>query len=124
MTARREGRVFALTLTGGFLFVALIAFWRNVDGVAVVAGSIAAISLLAAALIPGRLGPAKRAWMKLGEAIGRVTTPVILAIVYYGVVTPTALIRRVARRGDRSTTASAWHRRPPLPPPERMERQF
>ncbi|MGI8617964.1 MAG: SxtJ family membrane protein [Gemmatimonadaceae bacterium] len=120
---RRSGRVFAFTLAGGFAFVALVGAWRGValltDGAVV----LAALSLLAGLLIPGRLDPVRRAWMAFGEALGRVTTPVMMAIVYYLVLTPTGLIRQLfVRKPDKSL--SYWHARPPLPPKSRLERQF
>jgi hypothetical protein len=119
----REGRFFALTLAGGFLFLALLTFWRHAPRVAVTAAALAAISLLAATLIPGKLEPIQRAWMKIGEGIGYITTPIVMAIVYYLAVTPIAAVRRL-RRVRRQSVGSNWHRRPPLPARERMERQF
>jgi hypothetical protein len=119
----REGRVFALTLAGGFLFLALLTYWRHAPRVAVAAAALAAISLLAAALIPGKLEAVQRVWMKIGEGIGYITTPIVMAIVYYLAVTPIAAVRRL-RRTRRQSVGSSWHRRPPLPAPERMERQF
>jgi hypothetical protein len=119
----REGRIFALTVAGGFLAVALLAMRRGRDRVEDATLVLSAIGVLAALLIPGRLGPARRAWMKLGEAIGYVTTPIIMAILYYVVVTPIAIVRRLAK-APRPATESGWHQRPPLPPRERMERQF
>ena len=119
----REGRVFALTLTGGFLFLAAVGLWRNAEVLLAVSLAMAVISLLAALLVPGRLTRVQKAWMKIGEAIGRVTTPVLMALIYYLVVTPIALIRRAVSRRQ-PPRVSNWHRRPPLPPPSRMERQF
>ena len=119
----REGRVFALTLAGGFLFVALLTYWRHAPRIAVTAAALVAISLLAATLIPGKLEPVQRVWMKIGEGIGYITTPIVMAIVYYLAVTPIALVRRL-RRTRRQSVGSSWHRRPPLPARERMERQF
>lgn len=119
----REGRVFAFTLAGGFLFLALFANWRDGDLVAAVAASLAAVSFLAGVLIPGRLEPIERAWMKLGAAVGYITTPILMAGVYYLILTPIAVARRVTRR-RRPPEDSHWHRRPPSPPPARMERQF
>lgn len=120
---RREGRIFALTLAGGFLFLALFAYWRGGHRVAVVALSLSAISFLAAVFLPGRLEPIQRAWMKLGNAIGYITTPILMASVYYLVLTPIAVVRRATAR-RRIVDDSHWHRRAPLPPPARMERQF
>lgn len=119
----REGRIFALTVAGGFLAVALLAMRRGRGRVEDASLALSAIGVLAALLIPGRLGPVRRAWMKLGEAIGYVTTPIIMAILYYVVVTPIAILRRLAK-ARRPATESGWHQRPPLPPRERMERQF
>ncbi len=119
----QSGRVFAFTLAGGFTFVALIGTWRGLPLLTTVALALAALSVLAGLLVPGRLEPVRRGWMAFGEAIGRITTPVMMAIVYYLVLTPTGLIRRlVVRRPGNS--ASYWHTRPPLPPKSRLERQF
>ena len=119
----REGRIFALTVAGGFLAGALLAMRRSRYRVEDAALVLSAIGVLAGLLIPGRLGPARRAWMKLGEAIGYVTTPIVMAILYYVVVTPIAITRRLAKR-RKPAAESGWHQRPPLPPRERMERQF
>ncbi len=120
---RRSGRVFAFTMMAGFVFVALIGFWREMPGLTKGALALAVISFVAGLAIPGRLEPVRRGWMKLGEAIGRVTTPVMLAIVYYVVLTPTAILRRAfARR--RPPAESYWQPRAPLPDKSRLERQF
>jgi hypothetical membrane protein len=119
----REGRVFALTLAGGFLFVAAVGVWRDAHRLIVISLAIAFVSVLAALLIPGRLTPVSKAWMKFGELIGRVTTPVLLAVIYYLIFTPIGLVRRLFSP-RRSPKGSNWHRRPPLPPPSRLERQF
>jgi hypothetical protein len=121
---KREGRVFALTMAGGFLFVAAVTYWRGAETIALVASVLAAIFILAAAIVPGRLEPVRLAWMKLGELIGRVTTPVLMAIVYFVVVTPVAIVRRTFSGRRESADASAWHERPEATPRERMERQF
>ena len=59
---------------------------------------------LAAALIvptivaPWALAPAHRAWMALGDALGRINTRLILGLIFFGVVTPTGLVLRLAGR--------------------------
>ena len=120
----REGRIFALTVAAGFVMVALLAMPRGHHRIEAAAFSAAVVAVLAGLLIPARLGPAKRAWMKLGETIGYVTTPIIMAIVYYLLVTPIAAVRRLAAGRRRPPKVSHWHQRPPLPPRGRMERQF
>lgn len=47
---------------------------------------------------PGTLRQVYRTWMRFGLLLSRITTPVVLGIVYFGVVTPMALVMRVAGR--------------------------
>jgi hypothetical protein len=119
----RENRSFAITLAGGFLIVGLIALWRQRQQPATISLALSVVSLLAGLLLPGRLGPLRRAWMKIGDVISIVTTPVLMGAVYYLVFTPPGLLRRMRSR-RRSKGESSWHKRAPLPPASRMERQF
>lgn len=119
----REGRAFAVTLAVGFLFLALIGYWKDIRLLTTASLSLMAAFLLASIILPRRLGPFRAAWMTFGEILGRITTPVLMAIVYYVVITPIGIVRRAvtARPGTPNTY---WHRRPPPSPPSRMERQF
>ena len=47
---------------------------------------------------PLSLQPIYRGWMKLGLFISKVTTPLILGIVFYGMILPMGLIMRMVRR--------------------------
>lgn len=89
-----EGRRFGLA--GGVAFAALAA----VDSVAggarfgwllLSAGALLAFGGLA---VPGGLAPVARAWMAGARGLSAVATPFILGVVYFGVVTPVALLRR------------------------------
>jgi hypothetical protein len=58
---------------------------------------------------PSSLRPVYRAWMRFGLLLSRVTTPVILGIVYFMVIAPAGFLMRVAgkdpmrRRLDENT---------------------
>ena len=117
------GRVFAFTLAGAFLVLGFFARHRLRHNTATVSYALASILFLVGALVPTRLGPLRRGWMKVGETIGLVTTPLFLGILYYLIVSPIAFSRRV-RHGSRSQRRSGWLQRDPPPPPSRMERQF
>ena len=93
--SRQEGRRFALTLAGAFAVITLIANWRGHGRVLSFAGILSALLLIAGMTIPGSLGPLERAWMKLGLLLSRITSPVFLGIVYFLVITPTGLVRRL-----------------------------
>ena len=55
----------------------------------------AALFLVVAIARPSILGPLNRAWAKFGLLLGRVINPVILGVVFFLVVTPMAVIRRL-----------------------------
>lgn len=87
--ARREVRNFGVLLfvvAGLFL---LRALWRHTPlrAPGIAAGGGAAL-LLASLLAPGLVRPLERAWFRLGRALGRVTTPVLLVALFALVVVP------------------------------------
>lgn len=58
----------------------------------------AAIFLLLAVFAPDVLDPVERGWMKFAEKLSVVTTYIVVAITFYLVVTPTALLMRLLRK--------------------------
>jgi hypothetical protein len=89
-----ELRRFALTIGGAFLALGALMYWK--ENVRAAWGFAGMGALLAAAgiLVPARLGPVYRTWMRLGLLLSKVTTPIVLGVIYFLVVTPTGLIRR------------------------------
>lgn len=51
-----------------------------------------------ALLAPRTLKPLYRGWMLAGMLLGRVTTPIILTLVYFVVFVPAALVMRLLRK--------------------------
>ena len=47
---------------------------------------------------PMSLQPVYRAWMKLGLLLGKITTPIILGIVFFGLILPMGLVMRLRGR--------------------------
>jgi hypothetical protein len=124
---RRELRQFAFAVGGAFLALAAAAVWRGHPGRAALAAAVGAPLAAAGALVPGRLGPAYRAWMGLALAMSRVTTPVFMGVIYFGLVTPTGVLRRLAGRGTLGAARgapSAWVDRPPGARRGDLRRQF
>lgn len=103
----REGRRFGLTVGGAFVALALVTGWRGHASVAYVFGVVGVVLVVAALVAPGRLGPVHAAWMGFAAAISRVTTPVIMGIIYYVILTPTGLLRRLLGKNPIERTASA-----------------
>ena len=59
----------------------------------------AALFALVALAVPAPLGPLSRAWLRLGLAMHRVVNPVVMAVLFYAVVTPFGLLMRLVGRG-------------------------
>jgi hypothetical protein len=70
--------------------------WRGHPRSALACGSIGAALILLGATFPDALRPVYRAWMGLALVLSRVTTPIFMGIVYFGIVTPIGLVRRLA----------------------------
>jgi saxitoxin biosynthesis operon SxtJ-like protein len=91
----REGRSFAFTLTGAFAVLAALSWWRAHPRAATIFAAVAGVLLLAGLAVPTRLGPVRDAWMGLAHAISKVTTPIFMGAVYFLVITPSGLLRRL-----------------------------
>jgi hypothetical protein len=67
------------------------------------------------------LTPLNRAWMKLGELMGRVVNPLVLGLMFFGLFTPIALVMRafgrdaLCRRFDAQAPTYWVTRDPPGP---------
>ena len=112
-SALPSDRKFGWTFTA--LFVLLGALYSPV---LVGIGAILAVITLTRA---HWLAPAKRAWMKFGEVLNMVVSPVVMGVIYFAVFTPVAFVMRMAGRDalDRSYDAAAptyWKRRDPPGP--------
>lgn len=122
-----DGRRFGFTLGVAFIALGGLLVWRG-RAAAPVMFAVGVFLLAAALAVPTRLGPLQRAWMALGQAISKVTTPIFLGAVYFGAILPIGLLLRVLGRNPLSrhrTAASCWVPRPAEARSRRdMERQF
>lgn len=129
-TRMGSDRSLGLVFAGVFAVIAAIRWnlghedW--VWGLAVAAGAF----LVAALAAPRLLRPLNIVWFRLGLLLHHLVSPLIMALLFYLTVTPTAVILRLLskdplRRRLDSEAASYWiPREPPGPAPETMTRQF
>lgn len=73
---------------------AALAVW-DAASLRQVCGMIAAVFAATAALRPQALARLNRLWTKLGLALGKVIGPLIMGLIFFVVVTPLGLIRRL-----------------------------
>ena len=57
--------------------------------------AVAGILAAWAFIIPSTLRPVYRGWMTLGLLLGRITTPIILTLVYVITIVPTSMVLRI-----------------------------
>ena len=79
---------------------------------------------------PALLAPLNRLWLRFGLLLNKITSPVIMGLLFYGVMTPYAYILRwlgkdlLRLRFDPSAESYWIERKPPGPAPETIKRQF
>ena len=121
-----SNRRFGLVLVAACAVVASIRRWH---AEASTAWWVAAVVLLAITLtMPRTLTPLKKMWLKLGEVLHMVVSPVLLVLFYFTVVTPIGMIMRAVGRDPLRLKARGdtyWIERvPPGPDPRTMPEPF
>ena len=95
-----------------------------------VLATFAAVTGVAGLAAPSKLEPVENGWMALAHALSKVTTPIFMGIVYFVVLTPIAVLRRLAGGNPmvhKANAESFWVTRTKSDPEaarKRMERQF
>ena len=89
----KELRSFGFVVGGTLGTVAGVFWWRGKEG-AVFLGAASVFLLLAAAVYPPVLKPFQKIWMTAALLMGWVMTRVVLGLLYYFVLTPTAVLTR------------------------------
>lgn len=122
-------RAFGLVMAAAFAVIGLLPLWWQGSWrlwALIVAAAFGATALVAPAL----LAPLKQLWLALGDLLRRVTTPLVLAFIFYVVLTPMGLLMRLLGkdllrlRRDASAESYWIERDPPGPAPESFKDQF
>ena len=123
---RAEGRRFALVVGGAFIALAAVFWWRGRGTFCLVTAGIGIVVLVAGLVAPDRLGPVERAWMALAHALSKVTTPLVMGLLFFVVITPAAWIGRLFghRPLRRAAPGGVWISRPPGQRRGDLDRQF
>ena len=92
-TNRSFGIVFSI-------FLLIVGLWPllNENNPRVWALVISLIFLILGLFNSKLLGPLNRLWIKFGELLGRIISPIVMGIVYFFVVTPIGLVMRLFKK--------------------------
>jgi hypothetical protein len=107
-------RSFGWTFTGVFTLLAFFQPWVL---------ALAALTALVTLIRSHWLAPLNRLWMKFGELLHRVVSPVVLGVIFYGLFTPVGMAMRACgrdamKRRFEPGRPSYWERRDPPGPPD------
>lgn len=94
LTDNREIRKFGGIALVFFGFLSALGFFMNKPLPTYIFGSLAGLGL-GFIIIPSPLRPIYTTWLKIAHFIGRIVTALILTLLYYLVITPSALIKRM-----------------------------
>jgi hypothetical protein len=122
-----EGRKFGLLVGGVFLLLGALLWRRGHHTGGPISAVVGGLLLVAGIVAPMHLGPVYRAWMRLAAVISKVTTPVIMSVMYLLILTPAGLIARLVGHRPLSRSRDAmtyWHTRDPGARRGDMDHQF
>ena len=128
-TERKEIRKFGIVSFIFFGSLSILGFWNQKQ----ILGSIFSVLCVMGIgfiLLPSRLKPVHRLWIKAAHFIGRINTLVVLVIIYYVVITPTALLKRLfggrplPLKPDKKVSSYWVTRTEPAQPQQRFLKQF
>lgn len=125
-----SNRYFGLLFSGVFTLLSAYAGYKGEGAFRVYGWLIAAIVFgLIAVATPNLLTPLSKGWMKLGELMGKVVSPMVLGAIFFVLVTPIALVMRLFGRDElrlkKVNASSYWvDRAPPGPAGESFKNQF
>ena len=118
----------------GFVFTAvftIIGLWPLLGGSTPYwwALGVSALFLLVSLARPRLLAPLNRIWMRFGLLLHKITNPIIMGFLFFFLITPFGLVRRMIRRDPlglkrREDLESYWSGREAAQSETSMERQF
>ena len=129
LTSSKDIRKFGVIAFVFFGGLSGIGFWANKAVPTYLFGTLSVIGC-GFILMPYRLKPVYAVWLKIAHFVGKVVTTLVLALAYYFVITPAALLKRLF--GDRplpvkpdKNTPSYWvARTEPAQPKERFIKRY
>ena len=93
-TKSNEIRKFGLIAFIFFGLMCSLGIWKHKPVPIYLFGTLSLLGL-GFILMPSRLKPVHSLWLKFAHCIGRIVTTIILAMAFYLVITPSALIKRL-----------------------------
>jgi hypothetical protein len=124
-----SNRVFGFVFVAVFLVIGLLPLVSQ-GGIRLWSVIVAAALTLVALAVPDWLAPLNRLWMRFGMLLHRIVSPLVLGILFFGVITPMGVVMRLfgkdlLRLRAEPQAPSYWvQRTPPGPARDSFKHQF
>jgi hypothetical protein len=124
-----SNRKFGLFFTSVFAILASWFYWRYESALTPLFFAISGCFALTTALAPNLLQPLNHIWFFLGKLLGKIVHPVVLALLFFILITPISLVSRLFGRDElrlkKRFVQSFWIERVPIgPAPESFKNQY
>ncbi len=122
-------RGFGITFAVIFGILGAVGLWRDFGHQIVWFGA-GAVILVVSVTMPNLLHPLNKIWHQFGLLLGRITTPIVMGLLFFVAVTPTGFVMRMLGKESLGLKFDAkadsyWiPRDPPGPDPQSMTQQF
>jgi len=113
-----------------FVFAILAFYFLFIDSIlwAQAFALLAVLFLLITVIIPQVLLPLNKLWMRLGLLLGMIVSPIVLGIIFFGLVTPYGVVMRMFGRDELrlkfTKKSSHWISRSESIKPDSFKNQF
>ena len=131
-TAHSSNQSFGFFFSALFLLLSGYLWYQGTEKSIIyawVTSSTCIVLLIVTIFSPNILTPFNKAWLRLGELLGKIFSPIVLGIIFFVLITPVALITRLFGRDElrlkKQSLDSHWIKRdPPGPSNDSFDKQF
>lgn len=106
---------FGIFFISVFFLSSLYFFFMKINYLSLILGSITFYFILITIFKSNQLSKLNFYWFKLGIFIGKIISPIILGIIFYFIISPVAIILRLAGRDElsikKNNHTSSWKKR-------------
>ena len=83
-----------------FLFASVLSLYLEKFSFSIIFLSLCAILILVTILAADVLSPFNKLWMQLGLLLGKIVNPILLGVIFFGLITPVSLFLRLLGRDE------------------------
>ena len=95
-----SNRKFGFFFTAIFLLASFYLYYVDNKVMVYILGVICGIFLIVTIINADALLPLNKLWMKFGILLGKIVSPIIMGIIFFGIFTPIAILMRLSGRDE------------------------